>query len=496
MRRTLHLLMWTLAGLVLLAATVLIGGFAWLGLPETGAGLSAKNLCSGVFVAGRRADDVIAADLIPASGLMHLARLKVDEARQEVTASMLWSRERRARALPGLGCVLDPTPALEASAGRFAAAAPGRQGTRVTGPDAGAPWPATDWSGIDRDAVAAAVDDQFRDDGDAAGRNTRALLVLHRGRLVAERYGPGFDAATRQLGWSMTKTVLGMLTVARLAEQGQPLTLPAVDWVDPARRPSWLDRWRSDARARITLGDLLYMRDGLAHEEGYAPWGAVPRMLWGETDVGAFAGSAPAEAAAGSRWRYLSATTNLLSALLRTQFADDPGYWQYPRTALLDRIGADSLIIEPDATGTFIASSYGWATPRDFARLGQLILQRGVGSDGRRVLPEAWWTIATEPPALPAGTSQPEAQAYGAQLWLAGSPGATACAAGGSLAPADPAAPALPPDTVLLSGHWGQMTVVIPSRDAVIVRLGMTTDRTRFDRCGLIRRIAAALPTH
>lgn len=138
MRRTLHLLMWTLSGLVLLAATVLIGGFAWLGLPETGAGLSAKSLCSGVFVAGRRADDVIAADLIrqrtdapgPAEGR---------RSTPEVTASMLWSRERRARALHGLGCVLDPTPALEASAGRFAAAAPGRQGVRVTGAGRGRP---------------------------------------------------------------------------------------------------------------------------------------------------------------------------------------------------------------------------------------------------------------------------------------------------------------------------------------------------------------------
>lgn len=485
MRRFLRPLLWTVLALAGGSIALAAAALAWVGLPHTGAGLAAKALCSGVFVAGRRPDEVLRADLLPASPLLRLVTTTVDESGRRATATMLWSGRREARLVAGLGCVLEPTPALVRAA--QAAAAEATTADRSAGTTA-APWPATDGSGIDRAALQAVADDAFRNDGASAGRNTRALLILHRGRLVLERYAPGFDAGTRQLGWSMTKTLLGMLTVKRLAEQGLPPTIPVLDWARADRRPAWLEAWRGDERARITVADLLYMRDGLAHEESYAPWSAVPRMLWGAPDVGAFAGSAPSEAPAGTRWRYLSTTTNLLSALLRLQFPDDASYWRYLRKALLEPIGATSLLIESDSTGTLVASSYGWATARDFARIGQLILQRGLGPDGRRVLPQSWWPLATvAPPSR--GAAGGEDASYGAQLWLAGHPAARGCNRDAGAGPHD-----LPPDTLMMSGHWGQFTVVIPSRDAVVVRLGMTTDRTRFDRCDLIRRVAAALP--
>ena len=334
-------------------------------------------------------------------------------------------------------------------------------------------------------ARAAERDRRFRradgllDDGDAAGRNARAVVVLRGGRLLAERYAPGFDERTPQVGWSMTKTVLGLLVHARLVQQRLAPEVRALEWVPRHRRPGWLQQWQDDRRAAITIGDLLFMRDGLDHEEGYAPWEAVPRMLWGVADVAAYAGSAASEAGPGERFRYLSATSNLLSGLLRLQFADDDDYWRYPRQLLFDPIGAASAVLETDATGTFIASSYLWATPRDWARIGQALMDDGLVA-GRQVFPGGWLSLASNPP------SQPEAGpalGYGAHVWLAGRPQSTTC----------PPDSNLPEDTLMMTGHFGQVVAMVLSRQVVIVRLGMTTERGRFHRCAFTRAVLDAL---
>ena len=456
-----------IVGLLLVVVALPTAALAWLGIPATGAGLAAKTLCSGVFVAGRAPADVLEHDVLPASALLHLVDLAIDAERRLVRARMLWSRERSAVLLPSLGCVLDPTPALLKATAHAGAAAAG--GARRDSAETAPPWPATDWAGIDRGAIAAVVAESLRNRDDAAGRNTRAVLILQRGRLVAERYGPGFDAATPQIGWSMSKTVLGLLVYKALEERDQSAAVRAINWAAPDRSAPWLRDWQADERSAITLSDLLFMRDGLDHQEGYEPWSAVPRMLWGVADAAAYAGSAPAATPPGQRFRYLSATANILSGLLRSRFDADPAYWRYPATALFERIGASSAVFEADASGTFVGSSYLWATPRDWARIGQALLRD-----------KDWLQFATAPP--PSG--EPAAMAYGAQVWLAGTPQGSTCGA----------AHGLPADTILLAGHWGQLMAMIPSREAVIVRLGMTTDRTRFDRCGFIRSVVQALP--
>ncbi|MGE3923181.1 MAG: serine hydrolase domain-containing protein [Lautropia sp.] len=481
-----RLLIRLLIGAALLAPIVVVAALAWLGIPRTGAGMAAKAVCSGVFVADRPPADVIARDVLPASPLLRLAGVTLDGGARTVHGTMLWSGPRAARWLPGLGCVLDPTPELAAAATAAGIGADERTPFPSNGAAAPAPWPDDPGAGVDRAAIARIVDEQFAAGPDGSDRRaTRALLILHDGRLLAERYGAGFDAETRQIGWSMTKTVLGMLVIKRLAEQNLPLSTPVLEWIAPARRPAWLDAWQHDQRRQITVADLLLMRDGLAHVEGYAPWSAVPRMLWNETDVAAYVGAAPADAPAGSRWRYLSASTNLLSGLLRLTFDDDAAYWRYPETALLRAIGANSMVIESDASGNLIASSYGWATPRDFARIGELIRRQGASADGTPLLPPHWWQVATAPPPLPAGAAaQPAATAYGAQTWLPGAAGSSFCGNGQRL----------PADTVALTGHWGQLVAAIPSRGLVVVRLGMTLTRDGFDRCALLERVAAALP--
>jgi len=411
---------------------------------------------------------------------LRLVTVEVDDDRQRVTGRMLWSRARTAVLLPGLGCVLDPSPELVQAVAQ-AAVAPTGVTPRMAAPAAAAAagFAASDAAGIDRQAIESVLDNAFDRPGGDGGIGTRAVVILHRGRLVTERYGAGFDANTPQLGWSMSKTVLGMLVYAKLQEQGQAARIPALEWVRPARQPDWLRRWGDDERAAITVEHLLLMRDGLDHQEGYAPWSAVPRMLWGAEDVPAYAGSAPADAPPGSRFRYLSATSNILSAMLRAQFPDDAAYWRYPREALFAPIGADSAVLEADARGNFIASSYLWASPHDWARIGELMRRDGLAGE-RRVLPAGWQRFATDPPAI----DDPQASGYGAHVWLAG-------AARGSTCGPDHG---LPADTLLMAGHWGQLVAAIPSREAVIVRLGMTLDRSRFSRCEFIRSILAALP--
>ena len=471
-----------IARIVLALAALLLAGFAWLGIPATGAGLAAKNVCSGVFVGNRPPADVIAADVLPASALLQLVDIDVDTDRKRVTGRMLWSRERSAVLLPGLGCVLDPTPGLvQAAAGRAGEPAPAAPAD--TAESSSAFFEPTDWRDIDRPGLQAAVDAVFAGkggEGEKEGQDigTRAVVVLHRGRLVTERYAPGFGESTPQLGWSMSKTVLGLLVYTKLQEQGRAATTRALDWVAPAKRPAWLSDWASDERSTITIADLLLMRDGLDHQEGYAPWSAVPRMLWGAKDVPAYAGSVPLEAPPGTRFRYLSATTNILSALLRAQFDDDRAYWRYPHATLFEPIGAHSAVMESDASGNFIASSYLWATPRDWARIGEVLRRDGLLGD-RRVFAAGWQRFATDPPPL----DDPLADGYGAHVWLAGAQRGSSCGPEHGL----------PPDTLMLSGHWGQVVAAIPSREAVIVRLGMTPDRNLFSRCAFVRSILASL---
>ena len=218
--------------LALLGAGALLAGIAWLGLPGAIAGFAARTVCSGVFVAGRSSEDVLAHDVLPASALLRLASVTVDASRKTVRGRMPAARERVAVHVGRLGCVLDPTAELFARAGQDVA-------PDVPGAAAG---PALFAQAATPAALTALLDEEFRNEGDDAGRNARAVVVLRDGRLVAERYAPGFDAGTPQVGWSMTKTVLGFLVHARLVEQRQPPSMHALDWVPPQRRPAWL-RW-------------------------------------------------------------------------------------------------------------------------------------------------------------------------------------------------------------------------------------------------------------
>ena len=152
-------------------------------------------------------------------------------------------------------------------------------------------------------------------------------------------------------------------------------------------------------------------------------------------------------------------------------------YWAYPAKALFDPIGARTAVLETDRAGNWVGSSYLWASVGDWARLGQLMLQDGRWGK-QQVLPPGWLAFASTP-----STAQGEGRAYGAQTWRYGDPQEGRCKSHG-----------VPPDTLAMGGHWGQVVAMVPSRDAVIVRLGWTFRGGQFDSCALIASVLKTLP--
>ncbi len=465
-------LLWIL-GIVGLLLVVVIGALLWVGIPAKASSMAAKTVCSAAFVAGRpTSNDLFAEDVLPASPVLAVVSTTIDEAAHSVTARFLGLFPRTASLVTDRGCVLDAAP--DATAVAYTPADDSTawpQGDRAR--DAGQ-WPA----GVDAAALRAVVDAAFVGAGDPAAANARGVAVVHDGQLLIAEAAPGFEDGTALHGWSMTKTLTGMLFHTLAAEKGLSLDTAVVDAFPAGTEPAWVGDWRTDERAGITLADLLHMRDGLANTESYEIWGNVPQMLYAEPDMSTWAADRPSEVPAGERWQYLSATTNILSAVARAQFTSDAEYWAYPRTALFEPVGATSATIESDTAGTWVGGSYGWASATDWARFGQLMMDDGQWQ-GEQVLPPGWLDLATTP-AMADG----EGHGYGAQTWLIGDPRDGDCRA----------TPGIPEDTIAMEGHWGQMVAMVPSRDTVVTRMGWTVADDVYDNCQFLADVLAALP--
>lgn len=405
-------------------------------VPLAGTGWVAKRLCSGLFVAGREMAEIVEAELpIPVPLPIRHA---IDPAARRVTSEVPGGfAQSVAQYRPGLGCTLDD-PAGQASAldaivfpEPFHPLRPLRVAAKNAALD---------------EAIATAFDSE-----DEAGHGTRAVVVFQDGALAGERYAAGFDTRTPLTGWSITKSVTSAL-VGILVREGR---------ID-ANRPVGLARWNTpgDPRAEITWDQLLRMSSGLAFLELYLwPASDATQMLFGAArgDRGGYAGSRALESPVDAHWSYSSGTTNLLHrALLERVFGGNlEAYLRFPHDALFGPLGMASAVFEPDASGVYVGSSHLFATPRDWARFGQLYLDEGrVGE--RTILPREWITYTRTPTPTEVGGR------YGAHWWLN----------------ADPADgrprrwPSLEADLLVASGHEGQYLVVVPSKSAVIVRFG------------------------
>jgi CubicO group peptidase (beta-lactamase class C family) len=438
------------------------GGYYLWQLAAIATGHAAKTLCSGVFVSGLDPQTVVTAELSPElHPAFRFVETRLDRAGQAARAALLGLREREARYRAGLGCALTypdaPVPGQAPASVRPAAPATGEwpDGERVTAE----PGPA--WR--------AALDRAFAEPDGTPARRTRAVVIVHRGHIVAERYAAGVTSHTPLLGWSMTKSVMNAL-VGVLVQQGRL----ALD--EPAPVPEW--QAPGDARARITVGQLLHMSSGLAFEERYrSPLGDVTRMLLATPNMAAFVALKPLQFEPGAHYAYASGTTNLLARVLRETLGE-ARYPDFPRRALFAPLGMRSAVLETDASGTFVGSSYMYASARDWARFGLLYLHDGVWN-GKRLLPAGWVAYSRTP-----APADPQAR-FGAHFWVK---------LPKEYAGPDPAR-TLPADSFHAVGHEGQFVTVIPAHDLVIVRLGLTRVAGAWDHTDFVERVLAALQT-
>ena len=272
-------------------------------------------------------------------------------------------------------------------------------------------------------------------EGGERSTGTRAVVVVYHGQIVAERYAPGFDRHTRLTGWSMTKGITNAL-VGILVNEGK-LNI---------YQPAPVEAWQEDQRSRITMADLLHMESGFRWWEFYGGPSDATRMLFKEKDMGDYAMRSAIRNPPGKVFNYSSGTANILSAIIRKTVTDSD-YYRFPYEQLFYKTGMYSAILEPDAGGTFVGSSYCYATARDWARFGLLYLQDGVWN-GHRILPKGWVDFTRR------GDSA-TGNSYGALWWL-----------NGGLRH-----PKLPADCYSCEGYEGQYIWVIPSKDLVVVRM-------------------------
>lgn len=465
----------SLLAIVVTVLVLAIAGLLFLRIPQNAASMAAKSVCSAHFVAGRdaTADELMEQDVLPASAALSLISTSIDEEERSVTSKFLWLIPATASLQTERGCVLDLPP--DAAAQPYVPAA--------TDP---APWPLGDaalppeqWGeSVNAAALQQVVEEAFVGQGDVTAGNARGLAVVQNGQLLAVKDGEGFVPNTALHGWSMTKTVAAMLAYAKFQEVGLDIETAVVDAFPAGQEPEWVAQWREDERSDITVADLLFMRDGLDIDEGYEPTGQVVKMLYGEPDMAAWAAGQKLEATPGTEWEYLSATSNILAAVVRGQFSTEEEYLAYPQETLFGPMATDTATLETDTSGTWVGSSYLWASVGDWARLGQMMLDDGQWQ-GDQVIPSGWWALAGTQ-ALPDG----EGAGYGAQTWRRGDPVAGKCRD----------YPGVPEDTLGMGGHWGQTVAMVPSYNAVIVRLGWTFEEDAYNDCQLISDVLATLP--
>ena len=435
-----------------------------------GSGFMAQTLCAGIFVSGREAKDVLAQELSgPRYELLRFFQPTIDREQKRVSASVYGLGSRTSIFRDGLGCTLvigTTEEALRAQAsGLFTDPRPAAANVLWPGGEkvdlAALP------NRVDAAALNGAIDAIFSEPDPKRPRRTRALVVVYQGRIVAERYAEGFDADMPLVGWSLSKTATNALTGLRVGDGKLAVT-------ENALMPEWRDS--NDPRRAITLDNLLRMTSGLLFDETYSSdLSDVTQMLFVQGNAAAYAERKPLVRPPGSSWYYSSGSTNIIAAVLRQTFPDEREYLRYPRERLFGPLGMRSAVLQPDASGTFVSASALYASARDWARLGLLFLRDGVWN-GERLLPEDWLAYSLRA-TVPAPNDR-----YGAHIWL------------NLPHSADFGEPPMPRDAFYMQGHDQQVVAIVPSRDLVIVRLGLTRPGGDWDNARELGPLVDAFP--
>lgn len=424
--------------LALIASGLLIGPLVGLPLnyithgPNVASGIGSKLLCSAHYVSGYSQEQAFS-DLVQYSPILEYLTIEYDDKNKSVTTSLFGIQEKTATALPGLGCAVD-YPGLNSREKLIA---------QAISPST-APWPQGAGGRTINDDLQKLVEDLVTNDNNA-GLNTRALLVVNGGSIVAETYEQGVEQTTPLLGWSMAKSLVAVILG----------NLEYRNLIDLDQSPGFAE-W-DDERAEITIVDMLNMADGLEFSEEYEPGDDVTTMLFTVPSAANYVLQQSARHLPGSYFNYSSGTANLLAKVHQDALGSAQVTLDDFRENIFAPMGFQHAVFETDASGVLMGSSYLYASARDWARLGQLMLNKGV-INNQRIVSADWVRRATTP------NNTHNEKAYGYQWWLNSGDDRLRFEE-------------LPADAFYASGNRQQFLMVFPSLEAVIVRVGWTAGR-------------------
>jgi CubicO group peptidase (beta-lactamase class C family) len=439
---------------------------------ESRAAIGAHHLCSGLWVVGREykrtPEEILAQDVAPFRDFSwdKTFTYQVDASQHTVTVAGPGVPPRTAKYNGDQGCAILPRgehdihfkPVPVRPNLPDAASQPWPMGNQ----DAASPIP----KGVNAPAIDAALDWGMAQ----KAQNTRAIVAVYGGKIVGERYAPGWTADTPQISWSEGKSITAAL-VGIVVREGKL----RVDDYAPVKE--W--RTEGDPRGQIRVRDLLHMSSGLDFAnlglnglESFTKANKHMRVYFDGLNVFEHAVNQPQEIPPNTAWRYRNSDPLTLGRIVR-QIVEARGeqYLTFPQRALFDVIGARHFVLETDAWGNFIMTGYDYGSARDWARFGLLHLWDGVWQN-TRVLPEGWVQFVSTP--APADKSR----GYGGLFWLN---------RGGAWK-------GVPEDAFMSAGHMGQYTMVVPSRDAVVVRMGPSPGGSQEYFAELVSRLLEGLP--
>jgi len=391
-------------------------------------GYAAKNLCSCMFVADREQEFSEENDLN--FSFIKYASNEVNVENKSVTSTFWGMQAQTAVYHPGIGCVLTKAEGISL---------PQINPKEIMGETIYDDFEKINFDQpVDYDQLRKTVNNHFEENTEGVKKNTRAVVVAYDGKMVYEQYADGFDENSLHLGWSMTKSIMSTM-VGVLVKEGKLST----------DQSALFTEWTDD-RKDITLEDLLQMNSGLHWVEDYGSISDVTTMLYNSEDILSFAIDHELENKPGTVFQYSSGTSNLIAGVIKNQFKDEEAYLKFPYEKLFGPLGMNSMLLETDASGLFVGSSYSWATARDWAKYGQLYLNKG-NWHGKQIIDTSWVEFTQEP-------AEGSNHRYGAQFWLVN--------------PEE--FPEIPADMYYADGFQGQRVFIIPSKKLVISRLGIS----------------------
>lgn len=430
-----YMILSALLAVVVVAPPWLLGfSIAHIGhATQVATSLSAKLACSAHFVTGLTKPQIVT-DLSAYSPATELVELTYDDEAKTVAANLFGIAPVVAQYRAGKGCTLlidRSSPLAEVKVPPIKI-------------NADAAWPLGSNTTSQKPAVQTTLENILLRDNEA-GQQTRALVVVKDGQLVAEAYGPGITSQTPLLGWSMAKSVTAMM-VATLEKTGLLKT----------QQIDLFPQWQDPARQNISVQSLLTMTSGLTFDETYAPGSDATHMLFTAPSASDIALQSPSSASVGEHFSYSSGTTNLLNRLIHNTLGKSADSDQLFLTQkLLDPASITSAVFETDNSGVLVGSSYLYASGRDWARLG-LIMEQDGQINGNQILPRGWAKAARTP------NHSDNEKAYGYHFWL-------------NQGDEKLRWPQLPADAYAMMGNRKQSVMIIPSQRLVMVRLGWSS---------------------